>query len=91
MTTKPQLDPLGSSRLMFWQPIETAPKDGSQILAAVRYATKGCYETLLLYWATILEEYPEGVWVFDSYIPVTYGKPTHWMPVPRYMPPKTEP
>ena len=27
MNTKPQSDPLGSSRLMFWQPMETAPKD----------------------------------------------------------------
>jgi len=76
---------------MNWQPIETAPRDGTEILAAVRYPNKGFYETFLLYWATILEEYPEGVWVFGSCYPITYGTPTYWMPVPQYVDPETQP
>ena len=91
MNTKPQSDPLGSSRLMFWQPIETAPKDGSEVLAAVRYPVTGCYETFFLYWVTEIKDYPEGVWAYDYDTPLTYGTPTHWMEVPYYMEPETKP
>ena len=76
---------------MNWQPIETAPKDGSEILAAVRYPVTGCYETFFLYWVTEIKDYPEGVWAYDYDTPLTYGTPTHWMEVPRYMPPATKP
>lgn len=89
MKTKPQSDPLGSSRLMFWKPMETAPKDGSEILAAVRYPVTGCYETYFLYWIDTLKGYPDGVWVYDFDTPLDYGKPAYWMEVPYYMDPET--
>jgi hypothetical protein len=90
-TTTTQSDPLGSSRLMFWQPIETAPKDGSEVLAAVRYPNKGHYVTLFLYWIDTLKGYPDGVWAFDYETPLTYGTPTHWMETPEYVEPETQP
>ena len=91
MNTKPQSDPLGSSRLMFWQPIETAPKDGTEILVAVRYPNKGFYETFFASWVTVLAEYPAGVWGFSCFDPITYGTPNHWMEVPRYVEPENKP
>ena len=75
---------------MNWQPIETAPKDGSEILAAVRYPNKGFYESFFLYWVTDIKEYPDGVWAFDHETPIPCGTPTHWMEVPQYVDPETE-
>ncbi len=76
---------------MNWQPIETAPKDGTEILAAVRYPTRGFYISFLLYWVTEIKDYPEGVWAYDYDTPLTYGTPAYWMEVPRYVEPKTQP
>jgi hypothetical protein len=79
---------------MNWQPIETAPKDGSEILAAVRYPKdkniKGVWRTFFAYWVTDIPDYPEGVWALDPDTPLDIGTPTHWMPVPHYTPPTTE-
>ena len=76
---------------MNWQPIDTAPKDGTEILAAVRYPVTGCYETFFLYWVTEIKDYPEGVWAYDFDTPLTYGTPAYWMEVPRYVEPETKP
>jgi hypothetical protein len=79
---------------MNWQPIETAPKDGTEILMAVRYPVdetiKGVWDTLFGYFDTNFEEYPDGIWAFDCNLPIITGRPTHWMPVPHYTPPTTE-
>jgi len=75
---------------MFWQPIETAPKDGSEGLAAVRYPNKGRYVTFFLYWIDTLKEYPDGVWAFDYKTPLTYGEPAYWMETPQYVEPSEE-
>lgn len=75
---------------MFWQPIETAPKDGSEVLAAVRYPNKGHYVTFFLYWIDTLKEYPDGVWAFDYKTPLTYGTPAFWMETPEYVDPIEE-
>lgn len=79
---------------MNWQPIETAPKDGSEILASVLYQTirqsKSLRVTYLAYWITDIKEYPEGVWAFDHETPIPCGTPTHWMEVPRYVEPTEE-
>lgn len=77
-------------KTMNWQPIETAPKDGSEILAAVRYPNKGRYESIFICWITTLKDYPDGVWGSDYEWPIICGTPTYWMPVPRYVPPATE-
>lgn len=64
-----------------WQPIETAPKDGTEILVCVSY-NLGCeedgYETKTwVDWA--LEPY---VWPqFRDRIDIPFP-PTHWMPLP---------
>ncbi len=53
---------------MNWQPIETAPKDGSEILASVLYEindkSSNVRETFFIYWATGLKKHPEGIWSF---------------------------
>ena len=79
---------------MNWQPIETAPKDGSEILASVLWRSDkqnvGVRETFFLYWVTDISEHPEGVWVLESDTPLDYGTPAHWMETPRYVEPTTE-
>lgn len=79
---------------MNWQPIETAPKDGSEILLSVKYpAPKHSKE----YRLTELGEYvlkskhQSGCFMLAGDNPLFLGKPTHWMPVPQYVDPKTEP
>jgi len=80
---------------MNWQPIETAPKDGTEIIAAVRYPADenfwGVWQTFFVYWDTEFEGHPNGTWAFDYENPIMSGKPTHWMPMPQYVEPKTEP
>lgn len=53
-----------------WQPIETAPKDGSRI-----FATNGDELVVMVY--TI-----DFSWVHESYSPIVFT-PTHWQPLPK--------
>lgn len=54
-----------------WQPIETAPKDGSQILLANHLMTSdGYFEPLA--------NGGKGSWIW----PYVLREPTHWKPVP---------
>lgn len=55
-----------------WQPIETAPKDRSVLLAA--WVASGPYYVREVGW---WEEADGGFWSFPS-----EGVPTHWMPLP---------
>lgn len=58
-----------------WQPIETAPKDGTEILACTR-GTK--WPPQIVWW----EAYGgrgRGQWFYS---PDGYSWPTHWMPLP---------
>jgi len=57
-----------------WQPIETAPKDGSDVL--IYNPVSG--EMFVCYWS-------KGRWKFAVHI-VMKDEPTHWMPLPE--PPK---
>jgi hypothetical protein len=50
-----------------WRPIETAPKDGTEVLAWEDSAEKLFYEEDM------------GAWVDHEYIEY---HPTHWMPLP---------
>ena len=59
-----------------WQPIETAPKDGTRILA---YCAGGDWQDVI-YWEASWQGAP--FWCSDR----TKTDPTHWMPLPE--PPK---
>ena len=53
-----------------WQPIETAPKDGTRILLwlePTRIAMPFAWQ--------------DGRWMGDDY-PLNMATPTHWMPIP---------
>jgi hypothetical protein len=59
-----------------WQPIETAPKDGTEILVCGPDKNGGLYRAV--------QRWPEN---WGLYWPVTYmayaaGEPAHWMPLP---------
>lgn len=65
---------------MEWQPIETAPKDGSRILG---YTPSWEPHIVCLYWKDFQQDDPEfehGGFV-DDFINETFY-PTHWMPLP---------
>jgi hypothetical protein len=72
-----------------WQPIETAPKDGTAILVygadpcvyADDYGCRAPY--FVAYWDN--SDTDEPIWRYASYDGGYYGacyKPTHWMPLP---------
>ena len=65
-----------------WQPIETAPKDGTRVLAFVPGENGG---PRILNWCSDAEwlhgwEDERGVILKDH--PSSSGAPTHWMPLP---------
>jgi hypothetical protein len=62
-----------------WQPIETAPKDGSPILAY--QPDGGC---VVISWVEYFDG--GGVWTVDWVDGAEPPTPTHWMPLPE--PPK---
>jgi hypothetical protein len=54
-----------------WQPIETAPKDGTRVLGADHQAVE------IIYWA-------DGYW-YNQSVEISLWRvfpPTHWMPLP---------
>jgi len=70
---------------MIWHPIETAPKDGTQILAYAR-DEYGINYYGVAEWAEARDWMPRSVagWFWTYAI-----RPTHWMPLPD--PPGDEP
>jgi hypothetical protein len=60
-----------------WQPIETAPKDGTHILCAVPGEIK--VHVFIIWWNN-------GGWCNSLTPDFITGVPTHWMPLPE--PPK---
>jgi len=65
-----------------WQPIETAPKDGSRILA---------FFPIINNYKILTVEFLRHRWYicpYDSEFEMMGGDPTHWMPLPN--PPKQE-
>jgi hypothetical protein len=63
---------------MSWQPIETAPKDGADILVATTWSF--CGEELSAVWVDFsigLNEWPVYQGRIDIPLP-----PSHWMPLP---------
>lgn len=75
-----------------WQPIETAPKDGTEILVSRLYQTgKRKRIPEICYWHETIEEdkYDKKYWcVGGDYYGIKWlaPNPTHWMPLPE--PPK---
>jgi len=71
---------------MTWQPIETAPKDGSKIMiSGDSYVTIGWWEedkgkTLISADKPYWEPYDFSYW--DRYDIGDWFTPTHWMPLP---------
>ena len=57
---------------MTWQPIETAPKDGREVLVAVDKSYTG--GVLVALWCAHDEAWKD--WDLDTW------EPTHWMPLP---------
>jgi len=70
-----------------WQPIETAPKDGSGILIAGGTYIYSDYEPMPFLSVTIAQWYQDG-WRGDTFAHDEWNvhKPTHWMRLPE--PPK---
>ena len=64
---------------MEWQPIETAPKDGTRILLAWGGAT-----VVGFYLDNTSDSHPWGWkgWTVPSMEPTPRGLITHWMPLP---------
>lgn len=56
-----------------WQPIETAPKDGSKFLVWAGAVSTACYK----------KGYSEAYGLFSNNLSAWIGKPTHWMPLPK--------
>lgn len=61
-----------------WQPIETAPKDGSVIVAIGAVPARGGYS--IIFWDTFHEEWA-GYTAEDEKRLVKFP-PLHWMPLP---------
>ena len=72
-----------------WQPISTAPKDGTTILVTGgelwdSVGSPSFGGPYCVYWTTNLEKFPEGCWSikagFDGW--AVCDDPTLWLPIP---------
>lgn len=70
-----------------WQPIETAPKDGTRILVATKYGIEVAeWEERAPQWGVVPAWIGMGLSTYEEDRELT---PTHWMPLPP--PPETKP
>ena len=78
----------GSSPSYAWQPIETAPKDGTEVLLAVglRAGIPGtCLVGHYMKGGHCIEDHPPinaGWYFWNGCMFDEASKPTHWMPLP---------
>lgn len=76
-------------KTMNWQPIETAPKDGSEVLLAVKIRAGIPGKMLVGHWMPgghCIEDHPpiDAGWYFwNGSMFNLASKPTHWMPLPK--------
>lgn len=68
---------------MKWQPIETAPKDGSDVLVSCANGRR-----MVACWNSGLNHWVWASWSEDSLLRSLVCMPTYWSPLPD--PPKTE-
>jgi hypothetical protein len=73
-----------------WQPIETAPQDGSRILIVIRASEQGPGEVDVARW-TRPHRGADPCWVAadsDAVAPIVYAETEvlFWMPLPRHAP-----
>ena len=76
---KPLEDQLAKAeqRVAEWQPIETAPKDGSVIV--VGYGRQGNFPVKVVYWKEL-----HKIWMhYGEWEPGLENNATHWMPLPK--------
>ena len=70
-----------------WQPIETAPKDGTDVLVYQRYLKVEKWTNKKEYGFYIeVGCWERDTWRIRAFTPQYGGNPTHWMPLPE--PPK---
>lgn len=63
-----------------WQPIETAPKDGTHILLAWSYKNGTPPRVSECFWRNDMPFSQDGVWwCFHGRM---FAEPTHWQPLP---------
>lgn len=70
---------------MNWQPIETAPKDGTAILTVVRGFRPAVTQWVEFEGEARFSEDPENFTEEDHFHEYFFGslyEPTHWMPLP---------
>ena len=75
-----------------WQPIETAPKDGTQILLfcpVKRHESHPANFIFVGWWFSSSKEIDDGWRADQGWFPSEWLPVTNWMPLPP--PPKTEP
>lgn len=65
-----------------WQPIETAPKDGTRVILAWGGKSIGGF-----FLDNSRSQIPWSGWRTESMVPMPAGQPSHWMPLP---PPPTK-
>ena len=66
-----------------WQPIETAPKNGTEVLIAVDYEEYVSKTAVMTAQHSSTEfDYPNGCWIAYDGAVIEFGTPTHWMPLP---------
>jgi Protein of unknown function (DUF551) len=72
---------------MTWQPIDTAPKDGSRVLLWVPDEAGSSYTTQIGTWTFYSATSDDFLWVYDGHSDglrryCMAHPPTHWMPLP---------
>ena len=93
MTDYTTTDHYSQFNVLSWQPIETAPKDGTKILVYKKYSRFGSivYDDIDL-GTNVDAHYIEIAywtyygWRIDAFSPPSNKDPTHWIPLP--LPPK---
>jgi len=61
-----------------WQPIETAPKDGTAILGAYQFQGETDWYGIVRF----IKDLPDGPSWVDQFCDDKWMEPTHWMPMP---------